>query len=168
MSCRIVAKSCKTAAETKRLGLDYAAFDESTRAWGMLVKKWAPGAIYADGATVRPKKPTGYQYEAGGGSSGQAEPKWPEAIGATVSDGTVTWTAEAVGNDSLRATIISSAWSAPEGIGLDSASLVNTGGEQAAYVDVSGGVEGEVYEVVNVVTLSDGTIEESIIELQVA
>jgi hypothetical protein len=168
MSCRIVATVCKTPAETKRVGLDYAAYDKGARAWGFLVETWAPGSVYEDGATVRPTKPTGYQYRCGGGSSGPIEPKWPESIGATVADGSVTWTAEAVGNDSLRATIITSTWSAPDDIGLDSESVVNTGGAQIAHVEVAGGVAGESYEVVNVVVLSDGTVEESIIEVTVA
>ena len=51
---------------------------------------WAGETAYAAGAFVLD---TGRLYEATtGGTSGVAEPTWPTTTGATVTDGTVTWT----------------------------------------------------------------------------
>jgi hypothetical protein len=167
MSCRIVAKSCKTAAETKRLGFDYAGFDQDAGVWAFLVDSWAPGKVYPNEQTIRPNLPTGFQYVSAGGQSGLTEPRWPTAVGGTVTDGSITWTAEAIGNESLRAAIISSAWSAPVDITVDSETVVNTGGAQIVAADVAGGDPGQTYDITNTVTLSDGTVEESVIVLSV-
>ena len=162
MSCRIVKKVCKTAGETKSWGFDYAGYDGDTGKWGFLVRSWAPGAIYGLGESVRPSIPTGLQYAASAGQSGAFEPRWPTTVGGTVADGSVTWTAEAIDNDSLLTTVSASAWSQDDSdVGLANDVLVNTGGSQVATVHVSGGVAGRQYEVTNTITLADGAIEES-------
>lgn len=55
---------------------------------------WVASTAYALGAAVRPTARNAFVYEATvAGSSGAAEPAWPTTAGATVVDGTVTWTA---------------------------------------------------------------------------
>ena len=57
---------------------------------------WASGTAYGV-AAVKPTTPNGYYYFASvPGTSGSSEPAWPTSTGATVVDGTVTWTAQPV------------------------------------------------------------------------
>ena len=56
---------------------------------------WAATTAYATTSPnyVTPTAPNGFRYECTtGGTSGGSEPTWPTTIGATVADGTVTWT----------------------------------------------------------------------------
>ena len=74
----------------------------------------------------------------------------------------MTWTAEAISNDSLLTTIASSVWqSFDSALTVSDDLLVNTGGAQVATAQVSGGVSGSDYEVLNTVTLADDSVEES-------
>jgi len=62
---------------------------------------WQPNAAFAAGAVVRPSGGTGppngfqgFNFSSSGGTSGATEPTWPTSgVGATVVDGTITWTA---------------------------------------------------------------------------
>ena len=86
-----------------------------------------------------------------------------------MTDGSVTWTAEAVGNDSLLTTIATSAWATDDSdLTVADDLLVNTSGAQVATVQVSGGTVGQTYEVLNTITLADGSIEESRLRVTVA
>lgn len=54
---------------------------------------WAASTAYALGVYVRPTTPNGHIYKATvAGTSGTVQPTWPLTAGATVTDGTVTWT----------------------------------------------------------------------------
>ena len=55
---------------------------------------WIKNTVYAIGAFRRPTAVNSYAYEAttGGTSHATTEPVWPTTAGATVADGTVTWT----------------------------------------------------------------------------
>lgn len=60
---------------------------------------WAASTTYAANDKRRPTQPNrnGFQYKVtagGGGSSGSTEPTWPEELGATVTDGALTWTCQ--------------------------------------------------------------------------
>lgn len=167
MACRIVKSICKTESETQAWRFDYAGYDADLGSWGFLARVWAPGTSYDSGVCVRPSLPTGFQYSSGGGFSGATEPRWPKVIGGTVADGSITWTAEAMSDDSLIATIATSAWSAETGITVDSDGMIAANGVQAAFAHISGGTLGQQYEVSNIVTLSDGTEEESILRVSV-
>lgn len=167
MSCRIIQKVCKTAGETKRYGFDFVR-DPETGELGFLARGWRPGQIYQANDVVLPsRRSTGLQYSASGGQSGFREPAWPTVAGGTVTDGTITWTAEAIDNDSVRTTISSSAWSADSALTVSDEQLDNTNGVQRVSALVAGGTEGEVYEVTNTATMADGAIEQSIIEVHV-
>ena len=59
-----------------------------------LIRGWLPSTIVETGTFLEPAVDNGYGYEATtGGRTGTAEPSWPTPAGATVVDGTVTWTA---------------------------------------------------------------------------
>ncbi len=61
---------------------------------------WVPGTAFAAGTAVRPTagstQPNGFRgfnFLATAGTSGGTEPVWPQTLGATVTDNTITWTA---------------------------------------------------------------------------
>lgn len=168
MACRITKKVCKTDGEAKLWGFNYSDFDDSTGAWAWLVRTWKAGTSFVADLVVRPSASTGLQYRSDGGLSGAFEPRWPTTVGATVTDGSITWTAEAKSNDSLFATITNSVWAASDSdIVLSDETIVDTDGDQKTGVNVAGGVAGNTYEVLNRVTFSDGSIEDSLLQVEV-
>ncbi|TDY61717.1 glycosyl hydrolase family 81 [Aminivibrio pyruvatiphilus] len=57
---------------------------------------WTASHAYLPGNPVEPSAANGFFYTANGaGTSGASEPAWPASAGGTVTDGTVTWTANA-------------------------------------------------------------------------
>lgn len=163
MSCRIIQKVCKTSDEVKRWGFDYVR-DPETGKLGFLAHGWCPGQIYAADVCVLPTRAySGLQFSSSGGQSGRREPLWPTTAGATVTDGSITWTAETITNDSLLATVVLSDWIADPEFTVTDEQLVNTDGVQQVTALISGGVSGRKGEVRNIVTLSNGAIEESVL-----
>ena len=113
-----------------------------------------PNTDYSTNTIVLPRAATGFQYKATtGGRTAKGEPRWPLTAAATVVDGSVTWTAEAITTGSLVRTLSSAAWSADTGITLAGASTSGT----KSNVLISGGTEGQDYDVVCTGTCSDGT-----------
>jgi len=168
MACRIVSKVCKTAAETKLWGFDYVR-DPETGALAFLARGWRPGQVYPADTVVLPNlKFSGLQFKGTGGQSGVREPVWPTVDGATVVDGSITWTAESLSDDSLTSYIDYSDWDADTGITVQEYELVNTGGVQRTSALVSGGVPGKKYEVRNTITLANGAVEQSALMVEVS
>lgn len=161
MACRIDSELCKTPNEVKFKDLDYTAFLANVR---------LPGVVYLTDEVVRPPRANGFQYRAtGDGQSGLSTPNFHARDGALVTDGTLIWAAEPINNDSLRATIVTSTWSADDtSISFTNEALDNTGGRQRTSANIGGGIAGGAYTVVNTVTFSDGEIEERGIALEVA
>lgn len=120
----------------------------------LLANQWVRGAQQETGVRIRGSRQlsTGLEYEATtGGYSGRVRPIFPTTAGLTVRDGSVIWTARAMSNASLRATIVSSTFPAVDGLTFTDQSnvdLVHT-------IYVSGGVDGSTYMVTNRVTLSN-------------
>ena len=160
MTC-VIAKDCKTADEVADGGFDYSPD---------LVVNWAAGTIFAEGDSIRPTDPTGFQYIASGnGQSGDCEPFWPQYLGGTVRDGSLLWTATAIGNESLRTTIDTSVWAeATSTITISNDVIVNTDGKQATAAMFAGGVSGETYDIVNTVTMLDGSVEVATLRLRIS
>jgi hypothetical protein len=53
---------------------------------------WAPSTAFVGGKTVRPSARNGHLYECiVGGTTASGEPTWPTTPGATVTDGSATW-----------------------------------------------------------------------------
>lgn len=60
------------------------------------VPAWSSGTAYGV-SLVKPTVPNGYYYfTSSGGTSGGSEPAWPTSSGATIVDGSITWTAHQV------------------------------------------------------------------------
>lgn len=54
--------------------------------------EWLASTAYLLGATAVPTVRNGSYFTASAGTTGSSEPDWPATLGATVVDGTVTWT----------------------------------------------------------------------------
>jgi len=84
--------------------------------------------------------------------------------GATVMDGSVTWTAEPVAADSLRTTIIDSNW-------VDVSGALSLGSPHDAdlryLIQAGGGISGQVYEILQQVTFANGEQDEGVAFLPV-
>jgi hypothetical protein len=59
---------------------------------------WQPNTTFGAGDTVQALIPNGVLFKTGGGTSGSTEPAWNTTLGATTTDGTITWTAIAIPN----------------------------------------------------------------------
>lgn len=120
-----------------------------------LANVWKAGTTYATTSRIRPNRSTGYEYECTtAGQSANREPSdWPIVIGATKTDGSVTWTCRALSTSSLRTTVASVTWNADTGITVSGQTL--TGQIAAAYIE--GGTDGEDYTVLIKATMADGT-----------
>jgi hypothetical protein len=124
------------------------------------------GNAYALNARVRPRRAnaTGLEYQATtAGTTGRREPRWPTALGGTVPDGSVVWTAVALSTASLRTTISSQSAPAVTGVTVGAPTL-----DDLAYtVLVSGGTSGQTYEIKHQVTLANGEEKEAVAVLLV-
>lgn len=87
---------------------------------------WRPNEQYQPNEYVRPNTATGLAYQASGGLSGPREPRWPSVIGATISEGSVTWTTTAAGANGLNPISSPSAVSSPPGLTISSISVSET------------------------------------------
>lgn len=113
-----------------------------------------PSTDYQINTLVLPKRATGLQYKATtAGRSATAEPRWPTAAAGAVTDGSVVWTAEAISTGSLIRTLSSASWTADTGITVGSPTTAGT----KSTVLISGGTEGQDYDIVCTGTCSDGT-----------
>ena len=160
MTCRIDVTLCKTADEVKLRGFDYTAF---------LALLWAGGTVYETGEVIRPPTANGFQYRATNtGQTKSRAPAFPTTEGATVLDGTITWQAEPIDNNSLRSIIDTSTWTADDPSITFSVEAVDTAdGRQRTSANIHGGMAGEDYTVINRVTFQDGTVEEMGIALEI-
>ena len=72
---------------------------------------WAASTAYTQGAVVRPSTANGFLYYAeAGGTSGSVAPTFPTTVGATVVDGSVTWTC--IGESIIQLSSASPSWTA--------------------------------------------------------
>lgn len=119
--------------------------------------RWpAPGRSIAAGVVIRPTFATGFEYRCStAGYTGDSEPSWQSGAGSITTDGSVSWTAQAVTNASLVSTVSSSAWAAVTGVVLTGSGVV----QQQAVVtaDFSAAPSPGDYDLVNTVTLADAT-----------
>lgn len=134
--CVLTLKACQAAEERKPYGFNWTS---------LLARFWTADTPFAAGVKVRPTTATGFQYSSSGGQSGPEEPSWPAALGATVVDGAITWTCEALAADSLADGIDSDDWNADVGITVDPDSPVVSGGLQRTSAKISGGTPGTTY-----------------------
>lgn len=118
---------------------------------------------YGLGDVVRPHRTTGLYYECTtAGLTSRQWPVWPRTAAETVTDGSVVWTA--VHPDGASLTTVSSAvWTVPSGLTLDSQSESDT----HTHVTLSGGTDGEDYDVVCTMTPSSGNAVDQTVTIPV-
>lgn len=129
-----------------------------------------PNYPYPNGACVRPVEGgTGRQYRSSGGvtNGDEFEPDWPTEDNGEVEDGSLTWAAEDITFDSLRYRIDSVAWTAPDGITLTNEQVIDQPAMQEVRVTIAGGVAGQKYRIVGVVTTTTGLEYEVRIEMKI-
>lgn len=123
---------------------------------------WASGKEYAVDDVVRPTRPNGFEYKCTTpGQSSRREPVWKKELAATVKDGSVVWTAQAV-STAGRDTIASVNIEVPTGISTANEAYVGS----IVTFDISGGtydVDADPYELgVEATTDAGEVIEEKI------
>lgn len=113
---------------------------------------WRINEQYALNEFIRPNVATGFAYQAtAGGTSGIREPRWPTTVGATVTDGSVTWTCATAGANGLNAVSAPTAVSSPLGVTISAISVVETTKILATY---TGGTVGQDFDAVFSFTLN--------------
>jgi hypothetical protein len=160
-TCYPLIKGCKRSEERKDWAFNWT---------HELARKWQPDIPYAAGVTVRPSQQgeqTGLQYSSSGGQSAAEEPDWPTTVGASVTDGRITWTAEALSLTSLEDQVSASDWEADSALTVDGDSQTVTPGLQLTFAYVEGGVSGQTYEVVNTMTTLLGRIFQGVVKLRI-
>lgn len=152
--------SPKRAGETVAIKLDWHDF---------LANQRQPGTAVASGAIVRParRRATGLQYRCttAGVTSGQPTDRlrWPTTAAATLTDGSVVWTAEAMTSASLRTSVSADDWPTVTGLTFgttSNADLIYT-------LLVSGGTSGQTYDIEHEITCANGEKEQQIVRMAV-
>lgn len=123
MSCKSrVFSSCMLAGETLPFEFDW------THEFSVF---WAAAGYFPALSVVRPVTGiTGLEYVSSGGQAGEEEPTWPTTIGGTVEDGSITWTAQALSNSSLRERISTATWPAVTGFTISAEATTDQPGRQ--------------------------------------
>jgi hypothetical protein len=139
--------------------------------------RWQPNRAYQTGQAVRPNAlpGTGFEYvataaDSSGGMSADQEPNWTKTVGATVVDGSITWTCQLPTYDSLRERIDSVDWdsdSDPSDLVLADQVEQDIPGLQEARIWVSGGVVGQVYNCRALITTEAGARYECRLEVTI-
>jgi hypothetical protein len=105
------------------------------------------------GAVVRAQRDTGWYYECttAGRTAENYPAVFPRAAGETVQDGSVVWTCQHPSTPTLRS-ISTVVYTIPTGLTLETQSESGF----VAYFTISGGVDGEDYDIVARITPSSG------------
>jgi hypothetical protein len=164
--CIETLKVCKAADE--RLDYGFNLTDE-------FAHRWKPNRPYEYGQVVRPADlpATGFEYVAsgadssGGVSNGESEPIWPKTLGGTVTDGSITWTAQPMSYDGLRERISDVYWIGMGDIVLADAVEQDLPALQEVRIWCSEGTLGETYDCVANITTASGAIYECRLEVTI-
>jgi hypothetical protein len=150
VKCIQISKKCQHVEAKLDYGFDW------TREFSRL---WKRDASFGMGVAVRPLgDPTGFEYVVTvAGHSGAEEPAWPRALGGTITDGSITWTAQAISVVSLIEQIANDNWThAPTGVSVEPVVPVNEAGLQQTAAICSLGAVGETYVIENEVITTLG------------
>lgn len=119
---------------------------------------------YAINIAVVPYSGTGFQYRVTtAGRTGVKEPRWPEVAGQTVKDGSIVLACELPTADSLERTLSSAVWTADTGLTLSGKVDASTD----STINISGGTDGQDYQVVCVGTLTGSKIAVASFTIQI-
>lgn len=128
-----------------------------------LVSQAERSRYFSSGEVVRAQIDTGWYYECTtAGRTSRHYPVWPRSSGETVEDGTVTWTARHP-DDASVPSVSSAVWTVPSGLTLDSQQEQG----MVTYITLSGGTDGEDYEVLCRMTPTSGNVVEQTITIPV-
>lgn len=131
-----------------------------------LANRWRGGAAFALNFAIRPDTANGFQFICTvAGESGTEQPTWPAAIGATVNDGSITWTCEAIDNTSLATTLQSAIWTPPTGVTTSGPTIA--GQIASAMLDATAAVVGNDYLINCAATMTDTEVKVGQIKLKV-
>lgn len=127
-----------------------------------LANRWFAGVVFAAGAVIRPRIPTGFEYStvAGGMTGSEAIPAVEPAfaslqnIGDTLIDGAAIWTKQAISNASLISTISVSVWTPDTPVTVGSQALI--GNQTMAIATFPGNIADGDYYLFNTITLASG------------
>lgn len=107
---------------------------------------WAPNEIIATAEFIRPNVTSGFAYQATAvGTTGRAPPRWPQILGQTVVDGSITWTATTAGANGVFPISAPAVTSDPAGLTIASVAVVENTKIEAVF---SGGILGQEYDAV--------------------
>lgn len=113
---------------------------------------WRPNEQYAAAEYIRPNTSTGFAYQASAAAtSGLREPRWPTVLGATVLDGSVTWTCTAAGANGLNAVTAPTVTSSPLGM---TCAAVAVSESTKVLVTYSAGVLNQDYDAILACTIN--------------
>lgn len=144
--------------------LDYAIdFEEQcARQW----EKWQDYSVGQRIRIFRSGRSSGLEMECTvAGRSGGRFPIFPSSQGATVIDGSVTWTARTISATSLLRTIDGTPeWDGGSGITISG----ETVSDEKAIARIAGGEDGKSYEVTITATCSDGLVLTKTVQLPVS
>jgi hypothetical protein len=163
MSCKTRVKSaCILAGEALPFGFNWV--DE-------FAERWSPNSAFPSLTAIRPSSAelqTGFEYSSSGGQSGPEEPEWPTTLGGTVSDGSITWTAQALSNSSLLERIGTVDWPAVSGFTITPDDALDDPGEQLTVAKIGSATASSTRtEIRVVVTTTAGNIYVGIIKMKV-
>jgi len=123
--------------------------------FGKCASFWLPNEQYASLEYARPNRANGFAPQVTTpGTSGVREPIWPRTLGATVIDGSVTWTMAEAGLNGLNPITSPSAASDPAGLTISNVAVSESTKILATY---SGGTLDRHYDAVFTFTLNGVT-----------
>lgn len=133
--------------------------------------RWSANSAFEASARIRPSTPegqTGFEYESSGGQSGPEEPEWPTAEGETVTSGSITFTARALSNASLRERIVSATWPEAANFTIANETEIDAPGQQVTRAQIASDVETATRREIRVeVTTTDDNIYVGILKMKV-
>lgn len=128
---------------------------------------WIAGRAYGAGETSRPSVANGFAFQTGAaGQAGAIEPLWPNILGATVIDGSLTWTAILPGTNALDP-ITAVAWNLIDNDGFLSVVAPSHTNEEATAA-FAGGVPEITYRVQALVTTAAPLVYDIEFDLEVS
>lgn len=117
---------------------------------------WRANEQHSTGDFIRPNRANGFSLECTSpGTTGSREPLvWPTTIGATLTEGSVTWTCRAAGTNGISVIASPNAVSDPTGLTISDVAVSESAKILATY---EGLTEGQEYDAVFTFTLNGMT-----------